>query len=145
MERLAEKAPIFADDWEHDAREHLSAALTLGRARQWAVAYIEAGIAVECALKYRIMLTRKLGRWPDREQARELWTHDLALLLEQSGLRNSIELEVSGRRTLGVAWLIAKDWDINSRYGTRNFPQRLGRDMLWAVDTAGLVRWILGR
>jgi hypothetical protein len=142
---LAKNEPLIADDWERDAREHLSAAVTLARAGKWAVAYQAAGTAVECALKYRIMIARNWDHWPDRTQARQLYTHDLSLLLEQCELRRSIESEVNGATTLGIAWQIAKDWDINRRYGTRTFPQKLGRDMIWAVHQAGLVRWILGR
>jgi len=52
---------------------------------------------------------------------------------------------LSGSR-LGPAWMVAQDFDINQRYPEHSgsgFPVRLGRDMVRAVGSDGLLQWLI--
>ena len=42
--------------------------------------------SVECCLKAAIMTKERLNRWPDKEDAPDLWTHDLRDLFKRLGI-----------------------------------------------------------
>ncbi len=138
-------AAITADDWEKLARDKLSAARRLHQTRHLTEAYEQAGYAVECALKARIMRHERLNQWPSRQRRRDLYTHDLALLLTMAGLEDRVLAAMADGSDIGVAWSIVKEWSVDVRY-TRAMRPKLARDMVWAVSSsgAGLVSWIIG-
>ena len=131
------------DDWDLKARQELEAARALAKVSLWQQAFHRAGFALECALKYRIMRVRRMNRWPERQDARELYTHDIVALLLQSGLFEQALGDSYAASPRGIAWSIAKDWSNDIRYDPRPFPRQRAVDMLWAVDDMELVLWLL--
>jgi hypothetical protein len=92
------------------------------------------------------MRRERLNRWPDRHERRDLYIHDLGRLAALAGIQVFFEQEALAGSTLGLAWMIAKDFDINRRYPEASgsgFPVRLGRDMLRAVGHDGLLQWLM--
>lgn len=134
-----------ADDWVRIAREHASDAHFLANGKRWRSAYMAAGIAVECALKGRIMRRQGMNRWPTRKERPELYSHDLGKLAVLAGMTERLENALASGDPMGIGWMIAKDFSINKRYPTNEpFPVRLGRDMV--ASTAGkngLVEWLI--
>jgi hypothetical protein len=82
-------------------------------------------------------------RWPSRQERRDLYSHDLTALAALAGLEQALLEAIAAGSNLGTSWLIAKDWSIETRYDPRPFPPRRARDMLHAVDTEGLLKWLL--
>jgi HEPN domain-containing protein len=142
---LSDFSDPTASDWARIARENVRDAQELANSRGWRNAYMLAGLAVECALKARIMRHLGLNRWPSLKERRELYSHDLGKLAELAGLRPILEEAVARSEPLGAAWMVAKDFAINRRYPSgRPFPVRLGRDMVEAVaGQNGLVEWLI--
>ncbi|MBR0560036.1 hypothetical protein [Neokomagataea anthophila] len=136
----------YADDWEALAKDERESARIMLAARKWKQAYHHAGIAAECALKYKIMRVHGMNCWPERRERREFYTHDIESLTELAGLDNHINIELlkATRDPHIDAWLIIKDWDINMRYHVPTaFPQALAESAVSAIDTMGLVQWLL--
>ncbi len=103
-----------------------------------------AGLAVEQALKGRIMRHLGMNRWPARKERPEFYSHDLGELARHAGLIGVLEQAVAQADELGRLWMVAKDFAINRRYPDgANFPIRLGRDMVEAAcGRNGLVEWL---
>lgn len=105
---------IPSTDLEQLARSRLREARTLFRSRQYDGAAYLCGYAIELALKARVC--RHL-RWPGlpetRAEARSfqaLRTHELAALLELSGVRDRI-------RTVYLSqWTVVSGWNPEMRY-----------------------------
>lgn len=135
--------PQSSADWERMAREGLAAAETLAKGHHWQQAFYTAGMAVEFALKGRIMRVQRLNRWPERGERKELHTHALGELAKHAGLTNSLLLEIASQTPVGIAWLAAKDWSINVRYDPKPFPPRRAADMVEAVGQRGLLEWLM--
>lgn len=136
----------YADQWEDLARDELESAQAMLAARKWKNAYQHAGISVECALKCRIMRVFGMNQWPERSERRDLYTHDLEDLLAICGLEDAINDDLlSDQPSLHAqAWLIIKDWNINMRYHVPSaFPQAMAKSAVEAIDTMGLVTWLL--
>lgn len=130
------------DDWEREAHSYLNAALVLALSHPRQV-YVQAGTALECALKCRIMRGSGLNRWPSRAERREYYTHDLNELAKLAGLLERINEEIKYVTDIGIAWVTAKDFSMHSRYPNVPLAGRAVEDML---DAAGrLVPWILER
>ncbi len=105
---------------------------------------MHAGLAVELALKARIMHVERMNSWPSKRSRPELYTHRLNALLETAGLREVIEQEILKPTDIGLAWLVVKDFDINMRYPTgKEFPTRLAWDCVEAIDRMRLVEWLI--
>jgi HEPN domain-containing protein len=134
---------IHPEHWEKKAKEELAAARALAGKRLWSAAYYHAGMAIEFAIKWRIMHASRMNRWPSRQERRDLYSHDLTALAALAGLEHALLDEIAAGTDLGTSWLVAKDWSIETRYDPRPFPPREARDMLRAVDTMGLLKWLL--
>ncbi|WP_353861254.1 hypothetical protein [Azospirillum formosense] len=139
-----EGQPQFADDWERLANEKRRAAEILFRSRQFGSAYYEAGIALECMLKAKIMRKEGLNIWPDRSCRKDLYTHDLARLLKLAGLHDRMVAEAKKVTDIGIAWSVAKQWTVDARYA-RKVRLRDARDIVEAVSPTGkgLLKWII--
>lgn len=136
----------FADEWDSLARDEMAAASAMLAVRLWKQAYQHAGVAVECALKCYIMRKERLNRWPARNERRELYTHNLANLLEIAGLEDDFNEDLSSANPSNhaKAWMIIKDWDINMRYHIPNaFPQAVAESAVEAISGMELVKWLL--
>jgi len=135
--------PQSPTEWERMAWNELAAAETLAKGRHWQQAFYHAGVAVEFALKCRIMRVQRLNRWPERGERKELHTHALGELVKHTDLISMLLLEVAGQTPIGVAWLAVKDWSINVRYDPKPFPPRQAADMVEAVGQRGLLEWVM--
>ena len=135
--------PQSPAEWEGLARNELAAAETLAKGHHWQQAFYHAGVAVEFALKGRIMRVQGLNRWPERGERKELHTHTLGELAKHADLITTLLLEIANQTPIGVAWLAAKDWSINVRYDPRPFPPRRAADMVAAVGQRGLLEWLM--
>ena len=125
------------------ARNELAAAETLAKGHHWQQAFYHAGVAVEFALKGRIMRVQRLNRWPERGDRKELHTHSLVDLAKHADLDSALLSEIARPTLIGVAWLAAKDWSINVRYDPKPFPPRRAADMVEAVGQRGLLEWLM--
>lgn len=107
-------------------------------------AYYHAGMAVEFALKARIMHTEGLNSWPTSKTRPELYTHNLGDLLQVANLKPALEQEVADLSPLGIAWYSMKDFNINLRYPNgRPFPRRRAVDAVRSITEMGLVEWLI--
>lgn len=91
------------------------------------------------------MRAEGLNRWPDRSERRDLYTHNLSVLLKKAGLDAAMLDEMVATTDIGIAWAVSKDWSYNSRYATGLKP-RDARDIVRAIHEAGgigLLRWII--
>lgn len=134
------------EDWHRDALSQQRAALACFQHGLHKEAYVHAGFALECALKSVIMHRERMNRWPRMRERSELYDHAPQRLLALAGLEASIQDEVLAGSPVGIAWLVAKDFQYNRRYPDRvTFPKSLAEDMLHALDEQGLIRWILSQ
>ena len=135
--------PQSPAEWEVLAWQELAAAETLAVGRHWQQAFYHAGVAVEFALKARIMRVQRLNRWPERTERKELHVHSLSELAKHADLTATLLAEVTAQTDIGICWLAVKDWSINVRYDPRPFPQRRAADMVAAVGKRGLLEWLV--
>jgi hypothetical protein len=80
-------------------RRYRDDAYALLRSKRSDGAWLNAGFAVECCLKAAIMKKERLNRWPDKDSAPDLWSHDLRGLFKQLGID---PLSVDPRNPVGV-------------------------------------------
>ncbi|NVN44422.1 hypothetical protein HW537_10985 [Asaia siamensis] len=135
---------IFRDDWVSMVQSNMKMADLALHAGEWSHAYHHAGVAVECALKARIMSVRGLNRWPTKREDNAINVHKLESLARQCdirGLLEDMERNQDMPDLLG-AWMIAKDWFNEVKYRSR-FPEKLAENMVHACDEGGLIEWIL--
>jgi len=135
-----------ADDWERLAKDEIESARIMLAARKWKQAYQHGGIAIECALKCKIMRHLRLNRWPDRRERRDLWTHDLeylfSIVVDEEEINQSLMQDCPPTHL--CAWVIVKDWHIEMRYHNPDaFPEKMARGFLNAADGMGLIEWLL--
>ncbi len=129
----------LADDRVLDAEALLAA----GR---WSAAYYLAGYAVECALKACVAKETREFDFPDRDRAREVFTHDLASLLKHAKLEKRLAADSSTGGVVGPRllsnWLVVKDWNEHSRY--RQLTEADARRLILAVTShaEGMLPWI---
>lgn len=98
------------------AKERISEAKALLAARHWSGAYYLAGYAVECALKACIAKLMKSEEFPDKDFAKDCWTHDLTKLLGLAGLKADFDAAMRAGPELRDNWTTTKDWREDSRY-----------------------------
>lgn len=91
------------------AREELGTAEDLAELRRWKAAFYHGGMAVEFALKCRIMRVQRLNRWPDYGP---LNSHILSDLARHAALEQRLLDEIASVSDIGIAWSMAKDWSI---------------------------------
>jgi HEPN domain-containing protein len=135
-----------ADDWDALADDHGKAAQTLFRAKLFNQAYSQAGLAVECALKARIIRFERLNAWPSRASRPELYVHDLVKLIGYAGLAMELDSHIAAANEVGTNGMVVKDW-VFARYRLLKTPIRDARDMVKAVcdPKHGLIGWIRKR
>jgi hypothetical protein len=98
------------------------------------------GFAVECCLKAAIMTKERLNRWPDREDAPDLWTHDLRLLFKRLGID---PLTFDTRHRVAPALKMCLDWKREHGYSVGKVPQKLARDICEAAfESDGVIEWL---
>jgi hypothetical protein len=105
-------------------------------------AYYLAGYAVECALKACIARLTQEHDFPDRDFARDCFTHDLDKLVKLAGLESTRDVDIKANSALRINWTVVKDWTETSRY-TRNaatLAQQLYEAVADPVD--GTLQWV---
>src|SRR5258707_15181878 len=90
-----------------DAR--LLGSRALLKAKRYDAAHYFAGYVIECALK--ACIARKTLRYDfPRRDARNLYTHELELLLKEAGIERSFQEDRRNDPTLDGYWGVVKDW-----------------------------------
>ncbi|MBB5046002.1 hypothetical protein HNR60_000744 [Rhodopseudomonas rhenobacensis] len=103
---------------------------------------MNAGFAVECCLKAAIMKKERLNRWPDRETAPDLWTHDLRVLFKRLGID---PLSFDPRSPVAPALKMVLDWRREHGYAVGKVPNKLARDICEAAfESNGVIEWLAG-
>lgn len=118
-------------DFQKLAEERLRDAVALLLAEQYSGAYYLAGYAVECALKACIARKTRSEDFPPRD-ASKLYTHDLARLLELSGLQAGFTQARKADPRLNEYWLVVKDWTEESRYGS--YSKQQAESLITAIE-----------
>ena len=128
------------------ARLRIADARMLLRAGRYQGAYYLAGYAVECALKACIAKQTARYDFPDRRRVEKSHTHDLAQLLDLSGLKAEFDKVTAVDRSLELSWSVAKDWSEASRYSL-TISKAEAADLYSAVAGRkhGVLRWLTMR
>lgn len=132
-----------ADDWIALAKRYREDARALRDARRPDGVWLNTGFAVECCLKAAIMKQEGLNRWPDREDAPELWTHSLSDLFRRLGVD---PLGFDHKSQVAPSLKMVLDWRRDHGYSIGKTPVKLANDMYEAAfDSNGVVEWIAAR
>lgn len=104
--------------------------------------YYLSGYAVECGLKACVAKLTKRYDFPDKDFAREVYTHKLDDLLRIAGLESARDAEFQRDRDFLSNWGVVKDWREQSRYERPG--QQQASDLFKAVADRrhGVLRWI---
>jgi hypothetical protein len=106
-------------------------------------AYYLLGYSVECAFKACIAKQIRKHDFPDRRLIDDSYTHDLAKLLINSGLKIELQREFTSNPLLEVNWAIVKDWSQNSRYDN-GISKTKAKDLYAAILSRknGVLTWL---
>lgn len=123
-------------------KKRATALAMVGDRRSCSEAWDAAGFAVEYALKALIMRRRRLNAWPQsRDEAPELWSHDLRALLREAGIATT---EIP--KDLRPAFATALSWSREQAYINRRMPRAVARAMVKAVfDEGRVIEWLRTR
>ena len=120
-------------DFKQLAQCRLEEAELLLRNRKFSGAYYLAGYSIECALKARLAKqTKRYDFPPEPNFVRDIYTHNLAQLVDKVNLREVFDREEARDPEFGVNWSIIKDWNAKSRYELKS--QRKARAIVKAVS-----------
>jgi HEPN domain-containing protein len=129
-----------SDEWLELCRRYRDDAQALRRAKRPDGAWLSAGFAVECCLKAAIMKKERLNRWPDKESAPDLWTHDLRGLFRRLGVD---PLSFDTKNPVAPALKMVLDWRREHGYSVGKLPQKSADSMCQAAfESNGVVEWI---
>jgi HEPN domain-containing protein len=127
------------DEWLGLCRRYRGDAQQLVAARRSDGAWFNAGLAVECCLKAAIMRKDGLNRWPGRDEAPDLWTHDLRDLFRKLG----IDLDGLHRAPVAPALKTVLDWRREHGYAVGKVPLKNAQSMCEAAfESDGVVEWL---
>jgi HEPN domain-containing protein len=97
------------------AKQHLGDAQVLLDQKRWPAYYL-AGYSVECVLKACIAKRTRAHDFPDRDFARDVYTHSLTRLLEHAGLKQARVERSETSREFKLSWAEVLKWSEESRY-----------------------------
>ncbi len=132
-------------EWQRIADERVRDANVLLSAKRWAAAYYLAGYAVESALKACIVVYVKKNAevvFREKKYSEKCWTHDIEILLQLAGLKETRDADASLNPALLKSWQVVKDWSEITRYERRT---RLDAEKLYEAVTqtaVGVLPWI---
>jgi hypothetical protein len=115
-------------------------ALALNGSNRPEGAWLCAGFSIECCLKAAIMKKEGLNRWPDKEDAPELWTHDLLGLFKRLGVN---PLGFDHKNPVAPRLKLVLDWRREHGYAVGKVPARFADDICEAAfGSNGVLEWI---
>lgn len=126
------------------AEQRLAEAKLLLANELWSGAYYLAGYSLECALKAKIASSFRENEIPELRRVQKIYSHDLSSLLDISGLKDELEVEMEANGELRKHWTIATEWSEHARY--QIWTQERASAILEAVSAdQGLLKWLLNR
>jgi hypothetical protein len=124
------------------SRRYRDDAEALRRAKRPDGAWLNAGFSVECCLKAAIMKKEGLNRWPDQQDAPDLWTHDLRGLFRRLGID---PLKFDHKHPVAPALKMVLDWRRDHGYSVGKLPVKYAENICRAAfESNGVVEWIAG-
>jgi hypothetical protein len=105
-------------DFQELARLRVREATALMKLRLPDGAYYLAGYALECALKACIAKRTRRHEFPDRKRVEASYSHNLAQLVNEAGLRSVFSEEARQDPGFSDNWDIVQLWSEQSRYET---------------------------
>ncbi len=88
------------------------------------------------------MKKERLNRWPDRDDAPDLWTHDLRGLFKRLGVD---PLGIDPRNLVAPALKTVLDWRRDHGYSVAKLPLKHASQLCEAAfESNGVVEWIAG-
>ena len=133
------------DDFQRLAKIRVQEARTLLDAGHYPGAYYLIGYAVECALKACVSKQVKRYDFPDKQFAKDAYTHVLVELMGLAGLRLDFEKDRKANTKLGDNWQVVKDWNESYRYDL-GITIKQARDLYSAcTGRDGILSWIRKR
>jgi len=111
--------------------------------RAYPGAYYLAGYSVECALKACIARQIREFDFPEKRFVERTHTHNLAQLMELSGVKVLFDEAAAAQESLQVNWTIVRKWSEASRYSVSTDEQS-AQDLIAAVgdETNGVLPWL---
>jgi hypothetical protein len=106
-------------DLEALAQAKIEDAVMLLKGGRFSNAFYLAGYSLEFALKACIAKQFSSDDIPDFKFVREIYTHDLALLMKLAGLKSLLDQEIKSNADFGANWGIVAEWSETSRYESK--------------------------
>lgn len=108
-------------------------------------AYYLSGYVIELALKACIAKQTEKYDFPDKRFVNDNHTHEITILLTNSGLKQEFKDEIQINGSLEKNWSHVKDWSPESRY--KNNSKEDAVDLFSAVSdiNGGIFEWIKQR
>jgi hypothetical protein len=114
-------------------------------ANQYPGAYYLIGYAVECALKACVSKQVKRYDFPDKQFAKDAYTHVLLKLMGLAGLKLDFEKDRKANTKLEDNWQVVKDWNESYRYDL-GITIKQAHDLYSAcTGRDGILSWIRKR
>jgi hypothetical protein len=101
------------------AQVKIDDAVTLLMSGRFSNAFYLAGYSLQLALKACIARQFSSDDIPDPKFVREIYTHDLALLVKLAGLKPVLDHEIKSNADFGANWGIVAEWSEASRYESK--------------------------
>jgi len=118
-------------------------AASLLKAKHYSGAYYLLGYSVECALKACIAKQTKKYDFPNKDIAKDAYTHKLQTLVKIAGLEGDLDRDIKKSKTFEINWATVKDWSEEARYRTDISPSK-AKDLYSACTSraSGILAWI---
>jgi HEPN domain-containing protein len=105
------------DSFQRMAEKRLIDARILLEQGRYSGSYYLCGYVVECGLKACIAKQTKKYDFPSKPHViKDIYTHDLDLLVKHAGLKLNLDKDLKKQPKLQLNWAIVKDWTEESRY-----------------------------
>jgi HEPN domain-containing protein len=124
------------------AKLRIREANALLKVRMFDGAYYLAGYAVECGLKSCIAKLTKRHDFPDKDLARNSYTHDFSQLIRTAELGDRFRIDLDQDLQFAANWTIVKDRKEDSRYAT--WTSARAKALIEAITETdhGVLPWI---
>jgi hypothetical protein len=133
--------PQTVEEWCSLALQKQRAAALLLANGQFEEAWVNAGFAVECALKAAIFAKERFNSWPSRDARPDLYIHDISRLMSIAQL----DLVALVDEPIAAKFMTVRLWRRSDGYKTRR-PGNVARDICDAAFSPdGVLKWIGSR